>query len=169
MSNCTIKNIEDRLPKVRGGIAYVYNVLVDNTEYYPYAVKYGNTSQGIISSLDASVYLESVEYKGIKQYLKNNEDTDQATLTKYNIPTLNGGYMIKNSILGDKKGSSTDATNPFESLVYNTSKLSPNYFSFKVNGVKTDLTEPPFTIDAYDLMTNGTLVNYFKENRSGTY
>ena len=79
--------------------------------------------------------------------------------------------MIKNSILGDKKGSSTDATNPFASLVSekNDAKLSTEYFSFKVNGVKTDLTEPPFTIDAYDLMTNGTLVNYFKENRSGTY
>jgi len=171
LSNCTIKNIEDRIPKVRGGIAYVYNVLVDNTEYYPYAVKYGNTSQGVLSGLDASVYLESVEYKGIKQYLKNNEETTNSELTKYNIPTRNGGYMIKNSIFGDAKGSSTDATNPFESLVSekDNAKLSTEYFSFKVNGEKTDLTEPPFTIEAYDLLTNGSLTKYFKEHPAGIF
>ncbi len=171
LSNCTIKNIEDRLPKVRGGIAYVYNVLVDNTEYYPYAIKYGNTSQGAIAGLDGSVYMESVEYKGIKQYLKNNEETDAATLTKFGIPTKNGGYMIKNSILGDAKGSSTDATNPFESLVSekDNAKLSTEYFSFKVDGVKTGLTEPPFTIDAYDLLTNGSLTKYFKEHTTGVF
>ena len=174
LANCTIKNIEDRLPKVRGGMAYVYNVQVDNTEYYPYAVKYGNTSQGILSGLDASVYLESVEYKGCKQYLKNNDSLPSNNSTKQKYPTVNGGYMIKNSIIGDKQGSSTDATNPFESLVDNTTKLSTEYFSFKVNGEKTNLTEPPidfsslpFTIEAYDLLTNGSLTKYFKTHSTG--
>ncbi len=163
LANCTLKNIEDRIPKVRGGMAYVYNVLVDNTEYYPYAVKYGNTSQGVLSGLDASVYLESVEYKGCKQYLKNNDSNQPGK----NYPTVNGGYMIKNSIFGDKKGSSTDATNPFASLVEKPEKLSTSYFAFKVNGEKTTLTTPPIEIEAYDLMTNGSLVPYFKLNVSG--
>ncbi len=161
LANCTIKNIEDRLPKVRGGMAYVYNVLVDNSEYYQYAVKYGNVSQGILAGLDASVYLESVEYKGIKEYLKNNDSSN----SKY--PTVNGGYMIKNSIIGDIKGSSTDATNPFVGLQKNS--ITTDAFSFKVNGEKTDLTEPPleFKFEAYDLLTNGSLNKYFKEHSTG--
>ena len=84
LSSSKIKNIEDRLPKVRGGIAYVYNTQVDNTEYLPYVsilkgvqsqvqaanskYKLGAVSQGILAGLDASIYLESVEYKGISSY-----------------------------------------------------------------------------------------------------
>ncbi|MBQ6783513.1 MAG: hypothetical protein IJP63_05880 [Acholeplasmatales bacterium] len=175
--NCTIRNIEDRLPKVRGGIAYVYNVLVDNTEYYSYVskiksvqgavqsanskYKLGAVSQGIIAGLDASVYLESVEYKGISEYLKNNDSSND------NYPTVNGGYMIKNSILGDAKGSSTDATNPFVGLQKNS--ITTDAFSFKVNGEKVDLTEPPaqFKFEAYDLLTNGSLTKYFKTHSTG--
>ena len=175
--NCTIRNIEDRLPKVRGGIAYVYNVLVDNTEYLPYVTKLktvqaavqganskyklGAVSQGILAGLDASVYLESVEYKGINEYLKNNDSSND------NYPTLNGGYMIKNSIIGEAKGSSTDATNPFVNLQKNS--ITTDAFSFKVNGEKVDLTEPPaqFKFEAYDLLTNGSLNKYFKEHTTG--
>lgn len=172
---CTIKNIEDRLPKVRGGMAYVYNTLVDNTEYYSYVsklksinvssknskYKLGAVSQGILAGLDASVYLESVEYKGISSYLKNNDSSNS------NYPTVAGGYMIKNSILGDAIGSSFDAINPFESLVNGT--ISTNYFSFKVNGEKTDLTESPLNLEAYDLITNGSLEGYFNENPTGVF
>ncbi len=175
--NCTIKNIEDRLPKVRGGIAYVYNVQVDNTEYLPYVTKLksvqsqvqaanskyklGAVSQGILAGLDASVYLESVEYKGINEYLKNNDSANE------NYPTVNGGYMIKNSIIGDIKGSSTDATNPFVGLQKNS--ITTDAFSFKVNGEKTNLTEPPleFKFEAYDLLTNGSLNKYFREHSTG--
>lgn len=160
---CTFKNIETRLPKVRGGMVYVVNTQVDNSEYYPYAVKYGNTSEGILSGLGASVYLESVEYKGIKQYLKNNDSANSA------YPTVNGGYMIKNSIFGTISGSTDKATNtdPFISLVDNTTKLNINNFAFKVDGEVTDLTESPISFEAYDLLTNGTLNKYFKENTSG--
>ncbi len=178
LCNCTIKNIEDRLPKVRGGMAYVYNVLVDNTEYLKYvpklkSVSLGNSkyklagvSQGILAGLDASIYLESVEYRGISSYLKNN---DSLPSSDKRYPTVNGGYMIKNSIIGDKQGSSTDSTNPFIGLVADTNKLSTEYFSFKINGEKTDLTEPPFTIDAYDLLANGSLTKYFKDHTTGTF
>ncbi len=186
LANCTIKNIEDRLPKVRGGMAYVYNVLVDNTEYYPYVdklkakqdtvqkanskFKLGCVSQGILAGLDASVYLESVEYKGISSYLKNNDSA--ATDKQY--PTVNGGYMIVNSILGNKVGSTNKESNtdPFKALNSSTTTLSIANFSFKENGVKTDKTVPPFTIDAYKIVENGqivgTLENYFAEHPTGT-
>ncbi len=75
--------------------------------------------------------------------------------------------MIKNSIIGDIKGSSTDATNPFVGLQKNS--ITTDAFSFKVNGEKTDLTEPPleFKFEAYDLLTNGSLNKYFKEHSTG--
>lgn len=162
LANCTIKNIEDRLPKVRGGMAYVYNVLVDNTEYYPYALSLGNVSQGILAGLDASIYLESVEYKGIKNYLKNNDSSNSE------YPTVNGGYMIKNSKIGNIYGSTTN-TDPFSSLNSSASTLSIGNFAFKVNGEKTTLTEPPFEIDAYDLKKTNSLENYFKDYPTGTF
>lgn len=169
LANCTIKNIETRLPKVRGGMAYVYNVLVDNTEYFK-ANKYGNVSEGILSGLDASIYLESVEYKGIKNYLKNNDSTPDAGK---GYPTVNGGYMIKNSVLGTIVGSTDkeNNTDPFLSVNSTTSKLSIGNFAFKVNGEKTDLTEPPFEIDAYKLVEDGeqvgSLEDYFIEHPTG--
>ncbi len=160
---CTFKNLETRLPKVRGGMVYIINTQVDNTEYYPYAVKYGNTSEGVLSGLGASVYMESCEYKGIKQYLKNNDSTNSY------YPTVNGGYMIKNSILNDISGSTDKATNtdPFMSLVADYSKLNISNFAFKVDGEITELTEPPFETNAYDLIGNGSLKWYFKESVTG--
>ena len=172
---CKIINLEDRLPKVRGGMAYVYNTLVDSTQYLPYVAKLksvqatvqaanskykvGAVSQGILAGLDASIYLESVEYRGINSYLKNNDSTNS------NYTTVNGGYMIKNSILGETKGSSFDGTNPFESLI--SSPITTYNFAFKINGEKTDLTESPINVEAYDLLGNGSLDGYFVNNPAG--
>ena len=177
ISSSTITNIEDRLPKVRGGIAYVYNVLVDNTEYLPYVTtlksvqsavqsanskyKLGAVSQGILAGLDASVYLESVVYKGISSYLKNNDASSES------YPTVDGGYMIKNSIIGEISGSTAVQDDPFRSLNVSSSSLGIKNFAFKVNGEKTDLTTPPFTINGYDVIGNGSLEGYFEQNPSG--
>ena len=177
ISSSTITNIEDRLPKVRGGIAYVYNVLVDNTEYLPYVTtlksvqsavqsanskyKLGAVSQGILAGLDASVYLESVVYKGISSYLKNNDASSES------YPTVDGGYMIKNSIIGEISGSTAVQDDPFRSLNVSSSSLGIKNFAFKVNGEKTDLTTPPFTINGYDVIGNGSLDGYFEQNPSG--
>ena len=179
LSSCTITNIEDRLPKVRGGMAYVYNVLVDNTDYLPYVstlkavqsavqganskYKLGAVSQGILAGLDASVYLESVVYRGISSYLKNNDSSPSEDKA---YPTVNGGYMIKNSIIGGIAGSTTDNPETFEP-VNASSNLSTEYFAFKVNGKKTDLTTPPFTINGYDVVGNGSIDNYFEQNPTG--
>ena len=107
--------------------------------------------------------MESCEYKGIKQYLKNNDSTNSY------YPTVNGGYMIKNSILNDISGSTDKATNtdPFMSLVADYSKLNISNFAFKVDGEITELTEPPFETNAYDLIGNGSLKWYFKESVTG--
>ena len=36
IANSKFKNIEDRIPKLRGGNAYMYNCIVDNFEYMSY-------------------------------------------------------------------------------------------------------------------------------------
>ncbi len=180
LSSSVIKNIEDRLPKVRGGMAYVYNVLVDNREYLPYVAalksvqsavqsanskyKLGAVSQGILAGLDASIYLESVEYRGISSYLKNNDSSNNE------YPTTKGGYMIKNSIIGSAQGSTDKETgiDPFKRVNSSTSELSMTNFTFKVKGEKTDLTTPPFTINGYDVIGNGSIDGYFDQNPAGT-
>ena len=107
--------------------------------------------------------MESVEYRGIKNYLKNNDSSNST------YPTVNGGYMIKNSIIGDYSGSTDIETNtdPFKSLVSSSSTLNINNFAFKVNGEKTELKECPIEFDAYDLITNGSLKKYFEDNKTG--
>ncbi|MCR5350381.1 MAG: hypothetical protein K6E20_05260 [Acholeplasmatales bacterium] len=175
MTSCKLKNIEDRLPKVRGGMAYVYNTSVDNKDYLPYSTKFkgvnlGNAkyksagvSQGILAGLDASIYLESVVYEGISSMLKNNDSESD----KY--PTVNGGYMIKNSRLGTIYGSITEDDDPFSSLNVSSAKLSPNYFAFKVNGEKVESKTLPINISCYNFedTLNQDLTDYFETAQPG--
>lgn len=173
--NCTIKNIEDRLPKVRGGMAYVINTLVDNSEYFAIVdkikakqsavtaknskYKLGAVSQGILAGLDASVYIESCEYIGIKEVLKNNDSLAS------DYPTVRGGYMIKNSLISGIYGSTSSTNNPFSSLVKND--LTTDAFAFKVNGEKTNLAVAPIDLEIYELKQGESLTTYFKTHSTG--
>lgn len=90
--NCYIKNIEDRLPKVRGGFAYLYNTVIDSLDYYTYRTKIigakainnlnskykcALVSQGMLLSYNADLYAENVIVKGVLEILKNNESASQ--------------------------------------------------------------------------------------------
>ncbi len=106
-ANCTFKNLEDRLPKVRGGNAYMYNCVVDSLQYYAYrnklktlsaaslvgavnsSWKCGLVSQGIVCGDGASVKAENCIYRGIETLLKNND-------TKNSAPYNKGGYTLVN-------------------------------------------------------------------------
>ena len=187
MYGCNIKNIEDRIPKVRGGIAYVINTKVDNTEYLPYVsklksvqstvlsnspkdkdgknlYKLGAVSQAVLAGLNGRVYLESVDYQGVNSYIKNNEETSASDLEKYKIPTINGYYMVKNSRFGTYTGSITNNSNPFTSI--QSGYISADGFKYKLQG--KDLDECPVSFNAYDLLGNGSLDGFFQANPSGT-
>ncbi len=103
--NCYFKNIEDRLPKLRGGNAYLYNSIIDSTQYYEYRTKLyqinakaqieamgwkcGLVSQGILCGNGGSIKAENCQFKGIEYLLKNNDSglsNDQ----------LMGGYQLVN-------------------------------------------------------------------------
>lgn len=49
-ANCYIKNLEDRLPKLRGGDCYMYNTVIDCSQYYTYRTKLQNMSYNNITS-----------------------------------------------------------------------------------------------------------------------
>ena len=115
--SCKFTNIEDRLPKVRGGFVYMSNCLYDCTEYYnargiiessgaknlskdtEYNKKFkcGDTSQGIVASFEADVVCENCVFIGVKELLKNNENYEgnDVNLTD---SEKSGGFMLINCL-----------------------------------------------------------------------
>ena len=109
-SNCYFKNLEDRLPKLRGGNAVMYNCVVDSLQYINYrnqlsgaasyvaavnsSWKCALVSQGIVCGNGGSFYGRNCMFKGINTLLKNNDDggiTEGET-----VRTKDGGYRIVN-------------------------------------------------------------------------
>lgn len=122
--NCYFKNIEDRLPNVRGGMAYMYNCVIDAREYqvakdkvkakgltnsaikaYNSNYKCGLVSQGIVVGYGASVAVENTIFLGVAEIVKNNNGSNADELIKkvnpstnenYTIDDLDGSYMFTN-------------------------------------------------------------------------
>ncbi|MBD5585487.1 MAG: hypothetical protein HDQ88_10425, partial [Clostridia bacterium] len=160
-ANCIFKNLEDRLPKLRGGNAYMYNCIVDSSRYYGYRTKLrsigakdivtrvnsswkcGLVSQGIVCGNGGSVKAENCIFKGIAELLKNNDSTPAGG-------TVNGGYQLVNCSYqaGETDtvyiGSSSDVGNKFANS--SSSVLKTDYFSWH-----TEDGEAPFTVVAVEL------------------
>ncbi|MDE6660606.1 MAG: InlB B-repeat-containing protein [Anaeroplasmataceae bacterium] len=160
-SNCIFKNIEDRLPKLRGGNAYLYNCLVDSSQYYTYRAKLTSqgaktvvtrvksdwkcalVSQGIVCGNGGSVKAENTIFRGIDTLLKHND-------TKNVSPYVDGGFELTNCSYQKGTtdsiyiGSSSDTNTKFVSSI--PSKLNTNNFSWK-----TENNQPPFQITSITL------------------
>lgn len=159
--SCVFKNLEDRLPKLRGGNAVMYNCLVDSSQYYTYRTKLkamnaasvvaqansswkcGLVSQGIVCGNGGSVYAQNCIYRGIDTLLKNND-------TKNVSPYVNGGYTLINCSYQKGAnytvyvGSSSDAGNAFT----NATPTLLSTANFKWN---TENGNQPFTVQGIDL------------------
>ena len=158
-ANCKFTNLEDRLPKLRGGNAYMYNCIVDSLQYYsyrtklkPYAAgavsavngswKCALVSQGIVCGNGGSFKAENCIYRGIETLLKNNDSGSS--------PQVNGGYQLVNCSYQVSAnsipyiGSSSDAGNTFTNS--SSSILKTEYFKWHT----ADGTQP-FTIKAIRL------------------
>ncbi len=103
---CKFTNLEDRLPKLRGGNACMYNCVVDSSQYYTYRAKLRGlnaagavagvnggwkcalVSQGIVCGNGGSFYGENCIYRGIETLLKNNDSNPS--------PKVDGGYKLVN-------------------------------------------------------------------------
>lgn len=140
IANCYFKNIEDRIPKLRGGNCYFYNNVIDNLEYYNYRNRLssyasavsqigGNssswkcalTSQCLLVSYGASLRAENCIFRGVKNLIKNN---DKVITVAGETNTSYGYYQLVNCIYqesetsGSISGSTTDANNPFVAVGY---------------------------------------------------
>ena len=156
-SNCRFINIEDRLPNIRGGIAYFYNCIVDTTKYFQYRsqlsaykdsikaksskYKLALVSQALIVCLGGDVYSDTVIYNNIgNDLVKNNNVLFSGDNSIYDM----SGYSLQNCAYLEygkeyKYGSMSydGTTNPF---VSNSSSLvSIANFSFR-----NDNNEIPF-------------------------
>lgn len=159
-ADCVFINIEDRLPKLRGGNAYMYNCVADNSQYYSYraqlksanaqslvqkvntAWKCALVSQGIVCGDGGSVMAENCIYRGVETLLKNND-------TKNSGQYARGGYCIKNcewqkGSASDKKvGSSSDAGTAF----LGAANLSAEYFEWHTEDGNQPFIPAVFALD----------------------
>lgn len=142
-ANCKFTDLEDRLPKVRGGNVYMHNCLFDSSRYYNYRQKLSSlnasnivkkvnsnwkcalVSQGIVCGQGASVKAVNCIFLGINTLLKNNDTGSPA-------PYGYGGYSLENCKyeVGSLSyvGSSTDPGHMFKNS--NTSTLKTEYFKW---------------------------------------
>lgn len=129
-ANCTFKNIEDRLPKLRGGNAFMYNCVVDGSEYYAYRTKLraknaasivagvnggwkcALVSQGLLCGNGGSVKAENCIFRGIENLLKNNDTKNSGVYVEGGYQIINCSYQ-KAATDNIYTGSTTDATNSF--------------------------------------------------------
>lgn len=146
-ANCYFKNLEDRIPKLRGGNAVLFNSIVDSSQYYEYRVKLksmnlaskvaqvnsswkcGLVSQGILCGNGGSILAQNCKFIGIDTILKNN---DSNTADK-----VIGGYQLINCSYQKSKDDAvlTSFSN------FSSSALKEEYFSWH-----TDDKKEPFII-----------------------
>lgn len=164
-SECTFTNLEDRLPKVRGGNAVMYNCVIDSSQYYVYRNKLkalnaaglvnavnsdskngwkcGLVSQGIVCGNGGSVWAENCIFRGIDALLKNNDGKNVP-------PYVDGGYNLVNCSYQRAAtdavyvGSSSDIGNGFTNATITT--LKEENFSWHTKDGKQ-----PFEISAIPL------------------
>ena len=158
-ANCTFTNLEDRLPKLRGGNVYMYNCVADSSQYYEYRTllrsrnaasmvtkvnskwKCALVSQGIVCGNGGSVMAENCIFLGIDSLLKHN---DKKATGEY----VRGGYQLINCSYrkgADDEvitGSTTDSGNKFPSS--GSSNLKTEYFSWHADD-GSDCAQAPFT------------------------
>ena len=166
-ANCKFTNLEDRIPKLRGGNAVMYNCIVDSSQYYSYRTelrsknaasivqkvnsswKCGLVSQGIVCGNGGSIYAQNCIYKGIDTLLKNN-DKGGTTEGEISRP-VDGGYKLINCSY-QKAATDTPTTTNFTNSSSSTLKTE-NFVWRTADGSQ------PFEITELDLDTLESLLN----------
>ncbi len=168
IANCNFVNIEDRIPKVRTGVAYMYNCVVDNSAYYQRRAdlrarnaaafvkdvnstwKLALVSQAILPGNMGSIAAKNCVFKGVEYLLKANDDSIK---NQTEIPgiSVRGGYKIDN--ISYQKGAN-DAVITDPALIPTEGLMSTSYFTWR-----TENGEAPFTVQtvALDQMANNNL------------
>ena len=168
---CKFVNIEDRLPKLRSGNAYIYGTIIDCTQYYDYLPalksktvanktitaksvvekinstwKCAGVSHGYMASMEGSIYVKDSIIKDVNSVICNNED--------YAGP---GGIIIENTRYVyrqnqiDFTGSIYDDNNPF--ISQKDGKIGPEYFHWN-----NETQSIPFYVEDIDVTTLESLL-----------
>lgn len=160
-ANCKFTNLEDRLPKVRGGNAVMYNCVVDSSQYYEYHSKLKGyaagavsavssdwkcalASQGIVCGSGASFYGENCIYRGIQSLLKNNDSKATGDYVLGGYKLVNCSYQ-KGATDTAYVGSSSDAGNTFTNDT--PTKLMTEKFSWHTEDGEQPFTVPSIALD----------------------
>ena len=160
-ANCKFINLEDRLPKLRGGNAYMYNCVVDSSQYYAYRTKLrslnaaslvsainskwkcGLVSQGIVCGSGGSIKAENCIFRGIDTLLKNNDSKATGEYVKGGYQLINCSYQ-KGENDEVYMGSSSEEGAKFTNS--STSTLTTALFKWH-----TKDENAPFTVEAFNL------------------
>ncbi len=160
-SNCVFKNLEDRLPKLRGGNAFMYNCVVDSSQYYVYRTKLRSAaaaskvtavnsswkcalvSQGIVCGNGGSVMAENCIFRGIESLVKHNDKKNTGVYVQGGYQLINCSYQLA-AANSPYVGSTTDANNSFPKDY--TGKLKPEFFAWH-----TSDGNAPFAVKAFAL------------------
>lgn len=159
-ANCVFKNLEDRIPKLRGGNAYMYNCVVDNMQYYTYRTKLKNNdaaglvsqvssswkcamvSQCILSGEGGSVKAENCIFRGIDSFIKNNDKNTSVAAVKGGYQLVNCSYQ-KDATSDVIVGSTDDGVTNFPAP---SGTIRTSYFSWH-----NSLNRQPFSPYCIDL------------------
>ena len=175
--NNVFVDIEDRIPNVRGGVAYMANCLIDNSRYYKYRkaiiasgaqgisnlypytnnnktvypFKLALVSQAIVGGYGASICAENCIFIGVDKIVKNN-NSEKDTIS---ADQMRAGYKIINCIWYNDKDDTENKTR-----IINTD-TDPNQIQSTVGQTSpmtvadfnwhNDTNTKPFEIKTYEL------------------
>lgn len=159
--SCKFINLEDRLPKLRGGNAIVSNCTFDCSEYYTYrrilkAAKPGSktavaavtavnsgwkcalVSQGLLVGNGGSLLVQNCKFIDIETLIKNNDTTNSAPYNYGAYDIINCSYtFLTSTVIGSKATASK---------FKNTSANLSNTFQYH-----NDANTAPYTINNIEL------------------
>lgn len=135
------KDIQDRMPRLRGGNVHAYNIVMDNAEAWTIknsitsdmakaisakGYHFGITSNGAISTENGSVLLEKSVIRGVQYPIRNNQVS--ATQSKYTgkITAIDTIYELSGVHF---RGGSEDAGSPLSPVPAASIPFSWNGFS----------------------------------------
>lgn len=167
IANTYLKDLQDRLPRIRGGSAHVYNVYLDNNDIYSVINRVENytlykdlqngikankwkfelTNQAMVTTNGAGVKYQNSIFEGVKDIIVNNNQSEDwlGNPTYYVNPLYTGSYMVEDCIFSikdliDYRGNSWDLESPFVSK-----RLT--FLNFRWNTASRQLTYSPELIE----------------------
>lgn len=136
--NCYYEDLQDRLTRLRGGDAHLYNIYQNCNNSYEakkrrdtYQIassnyKFGITSQSIISTENGAILLENAILEGVIDSVRNNQKSGYPSQYTGKIKVLNSIYKLGNVCF---RGGSDELNSPFKSKQVSMLSFSWNNFT----------------------------------------